>query len=229
MPFLGLAIDYDGTLALGGRVEAATIAALRRLRSTGRRLIMVTGRWLDDLRQVFDAVDLFDAVVVENGSIVFLSDAARTLLVGEAPPPTLVQALRGRGVHPLSVGRGVVSTLESHQAAVLDAIRELDLHWQVVLNKGAVMVLPTGVDKAAGLKIALAEFGLSPLDVVGIGDAENDQAFLSICGCSVAVANALPAVKAAADIVTKADNGAGVRELIEGWLDEGDKFFGDLT
>jgi hypothetical protein len=67
---------------------------------------------------------------------------------------------------------------------------------QIVFNKGAVMVLPAGVNKASGLAAALVRLRLSPLNVVGIGDAENDHAFLRVCGCAVAVANALPMVKA---------------------------------
>jgi hypothetical protein len=196
------------------------------LRSTGKRLILVTGRQLDDLRRAFEALDLFDAAVVENGALLFFPQTAHESLIGEAPPPALVQALRNRGVEDLSVGRGIVSTSETHRTAVIEAIRELGLDWQVIFNKGAVMVLPSGVDKATGLKAALVELDLSPREVVGVGDAENDQAFLSICGCSVAVANALPAVKAAADVVTKADDGAGLTEFIERWLDEGDRLFG---
>jgi hypothetical protein len=65
---------------------------------------------------------------------------------------------------------------------------------------------------------------LSPLNVVGIGDAENDHAFLRACGCAVAVANALPMVKADAEIVTSAPRGAGVvetvRRILEGDLAE---------
>jgi hypothetical protein len=74
------------------------------------------------------------------------------------------------------------------------------------------MVLPSGINKASGLRAALKRLRLSPLNVVGIGDAENDQAFLGACGCAVAVANALPAVRAKADFVV-ADHGAGVAEL----------------
>jgi hypothetical protein len=51
--------------------------------------------------------------------------------------------------------------------------------------------------------------------VVGVGDAENDHAFLQLCECGVAVANALPMLKEQADIVTQSDCGAGVEELIE--------------
>jgi len=101
---------------------------------------------------------------------------------------------------------------------VLNAIRELGLEWHVIFNKGSVMALPSGVTKATGLYPALEELGISPLQTVGVGDAENDHAFLRLCGVSVAVANALPAVKAAADIVTEGARGAGVTELIERML-----------
>jgi hydroxymethylpyrimidine pyrophosphatase-like HAD family hydrolase len=48
---------------------------------------------------------------------------------------------------------------------------------QVIFNKGAVMILPTGINKATGLAAALSDLKLSPHNVVGIGDAENDHAF----------------------------------------------------
>ena len=75
---------------------------------------------------------------------------------------------------------------------MLETIRDLGLELQVIFNKGAVMVLPGGMNKAAGLKAALEDVDISPHNVVGVGDAENDHAFLRICECSAAVANALP-------------------------------------
>jgi hypothetical protein len=97
---------------------------------------------------------------------------------------------------------------------VLEVIRELGLELQVIFNKNAVMVLPSGVNKATGLKAALKELHLSPHNAVGVGDAENDHVFLKACECSVAVANALPALKERADLVTAGSHGAGVEELI---------------
>ena len=97
---------------------------------------------------------------------------------------------------------------------MLETIRDLGLELQVIFNKGAVMVLPGGMNKATGLKAALKELNISLHNTVGVGDAENDHAFLSICECSAAVANALPAVKDTADMVLKSDHGAGVSELI---------------
>ena len=214
MRYLALATDYDGTLAHDGRVKDSTVTALERLRKSGRRLLLVTGRELDDLKKTFSHLDLFDHVVAENGALLYKPDTKEEKLLGAAPPPAFLEALRGRGV-PISVGRSIVATWEPHQAAVLDVIRELGLELHVVFNKGAVMVLPPQVNKATGLAAALAELKLSPHNAVGVGDAENDHAFLAACECAVAVANALPALKDRADFVTRGDHGGGVEELID--------------
>jgi HAD superfamily hydrolase (TIGR01484 family) len=220
MRYLALATDYDGTLALDGTVEPETIEALRRLAATGRKLILVTGRRIDDLVQVFPEVAIFDRVVAENGPLVYRPRTLEARVLGEPPPATFVEELRRRGVQPLAVGQVFVATEQPNERVVLDVIRELGLDLQVILNKGAVMVLPASINKATGLSAALEDLGISPQDVVGIGDAENDEAFLAICGWGVAVANALDSLKGRADHVTRAENGAGVREVIDGLISE---------
>jgi HAD superfamily hydrolase (TIGR01484 family) len=215
MRYLALACDYDGTLATDGRVDAATVAALERLRSTGRRLILITGRQLEDLQSVFPLLDLFDRVVAENGALLYRPDVREERLLAEAPPKEFIDALQKHEVTPLSVGRSIVATWHPQETTVLKVIEALGLELAVIFNKGAVMVLPSGVNKATGLEEAVSELGLSPHNVVGVGDAENDHAFLSLCECSVAVANALPMVKERADFSTTADHGAGVTELID--------------
>src|SRR5688500_14796289 len=215
MRYHALACDYDGTLALEGRVNEHTVTALERLRHSGRRLILVTGRELEDLLGVFPHVHLFERVVAENGALLYRPATREITLLGEAPAEELITALRQRGVQPLSIGRGIVATWHPHETVVVEVIRDLGLELQVIFNKGAVMVLPSGLNKATGLKAALRELGLSSHNTVGVGDAENDHAFLSLCECSVAVANALPAGKKRVDWVTSGDHGAGVAELID--------------
>jgi HAD superfamily hydrolase (TIGR01484 family) len=117
--------------------------------------------------------------------------------------------LQQRGVAPLSCGRVIVATWHPHETTVVEVIRELGLELQIIFNKEAVMVLPSGINKATGLRVALDSLGLSPHNVVGVGDAENDHAFLSLCECAVAVANALPMVQERADWTTSHDHGPG--------------------
>jgi hydroxymethylpyrimidine pyrophosphatase-like HAD family hydrolase len=220
MRFRAVAVDYDGTLATHGVVPDDVVDALKRAKQSGRKVLLVTGREFEDLRGVFAHLDVFDRVVAENGAVVYEPGGSEPRVLVDPPPPEFASALRARGVDPVHVGRVVVATYEPHETTVIDVIREIGLELHVAFNKGAVMVLPTGINKSLGLKEALEDLRLSAHNVVGIGDAENDHAFLDACECAVAVANALPAIKDRADLVTSGAHGAGVIELIDKLLED---------
>ena len=164
---------------------------------------------------MFSRFELFDRIVAENGAVLLTPSNGEKKILGDRPTPEFVATLELRGVHPISSGDVIVATRQPNETRVIEVIRDLGLELQVVFNKGAVMVLPPGVNKVSGLKEALAELGLSERNVAGVGDAENDHAFLRFCGFSAAVANALPSVKKTANFTTRASHGAGVVELIE--------------
>ena len=214
MRYLAVATDYDGTLAEQGTVRPETVAAVERLRKSGRRVVLVTGRELRDLQTVFDRFDLFDLVVAENGALLYRPQTREEKCVAEPPPPALAERLRQRGATPLHTGRVIVATREPYEVAAVEVVRELGLEWQVIFNKGAVMLLPSGVNKQTGLTLALEELCLSMRNTVAVGDAENDHAMLAASECGVAVANALDSLKERADLVTRGARGAGVEELI---------------
>jgi hydroxymethylpyrimidine pyrophosphatase-like HAD family hydrolase len=214
MKYRNLATDYDGTIASEGRVHAATVETLLRARASGLRLVMVTGRELSDLFNVFPHSEIFERIVAENGAVLYSPPDRQVRHLASPPPPSLLEALARRSV-PVSVGHSIVATVEPYEHEVLAAIRDLGLEWHVIFNKGSVMALPSEVTKATGLAAALDELQTNAEQTVGIGDAENDQAFLRACGLAAAVANALPAVKAMSDLVTSAAAGAGVAELID--------------
>ena len=221
MRYHALAADYDGTLAHHGVIDSDTWAALKKFRETGRKLILVTGRELDELLGLLNGnVEVFDRIVAENGGLIYEPATKETRILCEPPPASFADELKRRGVARVAVGRVIVATWEPFEDTVLHVIHELGLELQVIFNKGAVMVLPTGVNKATGLAAALDELGLSRHNVVGIGDAENDHALLASCECGVAVANALPVLKEKADLVTSKDHGRGVAEVIQMMIDE---------
>lgn len=215
MRYLVLASDYDGTLVHDGRIDEDTLAAVKRLRASGRRFVLVTGRELEELIGTFPQIGVCDQVVAENGALLYTPATREVRVLAPPPPATFVEELKQRGVGPISVGRSIVATWEPHQETVLQTIRDQGLELQVIFNKGAVMILPSGVNKATGLAAALHAMALSRHNVVAVGDAENDHAFLSTCECAVAVSNALPALKERADLVTQGARGAGVAELID--------------
>ena len=219
MRYMALATDYDGTFATDGRVAPATLAALEALKASGRRALLVTGRHLEDLRRVFSHLDVFDRVVAENGAVLYDPASREERLLSEQPPPELLTALQRAGVK-FDVGRAIISSWTPAEIAILDVIKNMELDYQVIFNKGAVMVLPSGVNKATGVTKGLESLLLSPHNLVSVGDAENDHSLLAVGECGVAVANAVPSLRDRADIVTRAARGEGVIELIHQMLED---------
>jgi HAD superfamily hydrolase (TIGR01484 family) len=216
-----LASDYDGTLANGGRVAPATLEALAQVRHSRRKLVLVTGRELKELFDVFPPIAIFDRVVAENGAVIYDPGSGKRRVLAPRPPRKLVSALAARRLKPLSIGHAIVATSRAQQRVVSKVVDELGLPLELILNKRSLMVLPQGVNKASGLLDALHEIGVAPEDTVGIGDAENDADFLALCGYSAAVANALPRLKRKVDVVTSAGHGEGVVELVKQLLNGG--------
>jgi HAD superfamily hydrolase (TIGR01484 family) len=219
MRYLALAADYDGTLATDGIVPDQTVTALERLVGSGRKLILVTGRVLPDLLEIFPRLDLCERVVAENGALLYRPASKELNVLAPAPSALFVEELRRRGVEDVSVGQSIVATRHPHERIALEVIRDMGLELRIVFNKGAVMILPTGISKASGLMAALKELDLSPHNIVAIGDGENDHALLGLSEYAVAVANAVPMLKEAADRTTMGARGAGVEEIIADLLE----------
>jgi len=218
MNYLALASDYDGTLAHDSHVSEESLAAIRRLKESGRKLILVTGREMRELQSVFPDFHLCDVIVAENGALLLWPAEGREEVLGEPPPEKFVTEIMHRGVQPFAQGKVIFATWRPHENAVLEVIQTLGLEYQIIFNKRAVMVLPSGINKATGLAKALKRMKISANQVVGVGDAENDHAFLESCAVAAAVENALPVLKERCDMVLTKDHGAGVEELIDRML-----------
>ncbi len=178
-------------------------------------VVMVTGRVLDDLQRVCPDLSPFELVVAENGGVLYTPATGERRVLAEAPPPALVQHLRSRGAPEVTPGEVVVGLKRTHVATAEEVIDELALDRVLIFNVDAVMILPPGVTKGTGLRAALAALDVSPDETVGVGDGENDFALLQACGFGAAVANAVPDLKAHADLVLLGEDGDGVTELVD--------------
>ena len=214
MRYLALATDYDGTLTMSDRLSSTVQRALEQLRTSGRRVVLLTGRTFEELASACDRLDLFDSIILENGAVLYSPSTRKATLLRTPLPRALAEELSRRGVTPLVRGSAILATRRPHEITVLETIRDLGLEAQIIFNGGAVMVVPSGTDKGSGLTGALRELGMTSHEVVGIGNAENDHSFLDICECAVAVGNAIDAIKAKVDFCTEASGGFGVAELI---------------
>jgi len=213
--FRAVAVDFDGTLT-AGPVAPGTLAALAEARARQIRVILVTGRIISDLRTVFPEVDdSIDAIVAENGAVLVARADIRRL--ADPVPAAVSTGLAARGV-ACRRGRVLVACAAADEPAASAVIRELGLDCQLVRNRGELMILPAGVTKGTGLIEALGVLGLSRHNAIGVGDAENDHSLLEACEVGVAVANAVDALRAHADVVLPLPDGDGVAELLRGPL-----------
>jgi hydroxymethylpyrimidine pyrophosphatase-like HAD family hydrolase len=189
-----LATDYDETIAHNGYIPAKVHAALAQFRRSGRKLILNTGRELQDLQTVCADLEIFDLAILENGAVMYRPLTQEEVPLHEPPPQELLSALRKRGV-PVLVGRVVIESSIHYRRAILDAMQDSGVERHFQFNKSAIIILPPNTDKASGLRVALAELGIPIEHTAGIGDAENDHALLAACGVAVAVPHATEALK----------------------------------
>ncbi|HWP24655.1 MAG TPA: HAD hydrolase family protein [Candidatus Binatia bacterium] len=215
-----IACDFDGTGAVDGRPAPELYAALSAARAQGIATLLVTGRVLEDLENTCGDLSPFDAVVAENGAVVHLCGCGRTVRIGAPPPERFLGELRAHGV-PFHAGSVIVGTWEQHAHKLLDLIHRLGIDGQLVFNRAALMMVPSGVNKAVGVRRALVELGRSERNLVAFGDAENDIPMLLDAEVAVAARGSVAAVTALADDRLSQPGGAGVALYVRKLLDQG--------
>lgn len=76
-------------------------------------------------------------------------------------------------------------------------------------------ILPSTVNKAAGLKALLHYFGFKREELIAFGDEANDQEMLNYAGIGVAMGNATPELQAIADQITLTNEADGVAAFLK--------------
>ncbi len=213
-----LASDLDGTLAEEGRVSNETWKTLKQAKIAGITLILVTGRTLDSFVAEGPFAELCEAIVAENGAVVYFPRRETITLPYGRLDPRVLQRLEIMNV-PLERGMVIAATVVPHDEAILKALRDSKSSANVEYNRDSVMLLPPGATKGTGLRYALTELGYSLHNVVACGDAENDRSLFEAVELGVAVANAQPTLKAVADTVLDKPRGEGVQALLLDLLD----------
>ena len=208
-----LACDYDGTLASEDRIPPSVREALEQARKAGLRLVLVTGRTFFELTRVCDCLELFDAVVAENGAVLYYPGSAMIRDQGPPVPVRLLAELDRRGIY-YQVGRVIVGTARADERALKEALAAAGVTGDLIYNRAALMLLPAGVSKGSGVQQALRVLGLSSHDVLALGDAENDLPLFDACGFSGCPGDSLPGVRERVDWVFPGVHGSGIAAAI---------------
>jgi len=208
-----MAFDFDGTLAVNGDVPPELETALEQCRATGHVLFLVTGRRFETVK-LGGLGDLFAGIVWENGAVLTHRASGETYLPFGQLDARLLKAIEEAGI-PFERGLAIAATWTPHDQALWRVLSSHGGGASLEYNKGAVMVLPPGATKGAGLERLLALCGLSPRNLAAFGDAENDLSMLTLAEVSVAVADAVPAVIETSDLVATEPGPRGVLEILK--------------
>ncbi len=212
MKFCVLALDYDGTMAEAGKAHPAVLEALQEARARGIVVVLVTGRILSELRKAAGDLDIFDAVVAENGAVLAFPNG-RTRVLGRPPPPALMDEFCRLKVD-FKCGDCVLEADASSAPRILKAVQKLELPLVLAFNRSRVMVLPQGISKATGLREALDTLRLSLHNCIAIGDAENDFQLLEASEIGVAAGWGSKSLHEIADEILPGNGPAAVAEYI---------------
>jgi hypothetical protein len=208
-----LAFDFDGTLAVEGRVAPALETALEQCRNNGHVLFLATGRRYETVT-LGRLGKLFTGIVWENGAVLSHTASGEIYLPFGQLNPGLLKAMEEAGV-PFERGLAIAATWTPHDRVLWRAIRAHGGSSTIEYNKGAVMVLPPGASKGTGLERLLALCGFSPRNLAAFGDAENDLSMLMLAEVAIVVGDAVPAAREIADVVADAPGPQGVLEILE--------------
>jgi hydroxymethylpyrimidine pyrophosphatase-like HAD family hydrolase len=215
----GVFTDLDDTLTTAGRMTAASLAAMERLRAAGLAVVLITGRpagWCDHFARMWP----IDAVVGENGAFYFLYLEAERRMVRRYIQSAAQRAEGHRRLEALK--EKVLAEVPGAAVASDQAYREADL---AIDFREDVPPLPVEqVERiAAILRILMDEvFGI---DLVAeearytfAGDSPNDAPMFGFFTHSVGVANVLDfrdRLDAWPTYITKAAGGEGFQELAD--------------
>jgi hydroxymethylpyrimidine pyrophosphatase-like HAD family hydrolase len=215
-----LALDYDGTIALGDRVDADVRNAIAASRTRGITVLLATGRILDELRRVAGDLHFVDGVIAENGAVLHFPESGHSALLGPPVPQKFLDELSRRGIAHRA-GQSLVDADAGDAPAILDVIRSLELPLVLIFNKGRVMTMPQGISKGTGLHAALDTLRLSARNTLAIGDAENDHELLRLAEVGAAVPWGSAALRAAADVTLTGNGSAAIATYLRGLADAG--------
>ena len=209
------AVDFDGALSEGGAAPASDVLDARSAaRASGLRIVLVTGRILGKLEEVWPTVhESVDCVIAENGAV--LLAGAWHHLLADPGDRRLDDVLAARAV-PFVRGEVLLAAKVADEPSIVARIRSLELNCQTVANRTELMVLPAGASKGTDLFHALGHLGLSFDNTIAVGDAENDLLLYDRSELAVAVRNAVQPPRERADIVLADPDGSGVAAFVPG-------------
>jgi len=207
-----LITDFDRTITDNpGEIEESVI---KKMRSLKKPLILVTGRTFDYVYKLYQKYPVWACIVAENGAAIYIPKKDQLITFASNTVKEAAKILAKEKIK-VTLGLNIISVSMKDYAIVKKLLRPYNKRLSYKINVDQFMILPSGVDKGVGTKIALSHLNIEPEKTVIVGDGKNDIDLFNVPGYRVAVANAAKELKAIADHTTKNPSSSGIIEVIE--------------
>ena len=213
--------DIDGTLTDMKRL--ISLEAVRELRQMPVPVVLASGNVICFVRAAAKLLGASDMMIGENGGVVLAGFDAKAIVLADIEQPRLARDLLRRqfpALEPLDETYRK-SELAFRRTIDVDAARRIVAEnfpeLEIVDTQFALHLKHKSVNKATGMRKIAEIMGIGAEDFAAMGDSANDLPMLKAAGLALAVGNAAPELKAAADYVSKASYGEGAAECFA-WL-----------
>ena len=204
--------DFDRTLSSkNGRIKSKL---LKKMKSLEKPFILVTGKKLEDVKELCKRYHVWQVVIAENGAIIYFPKTKKTVIFTSPYIQQAREILRNSEIL-IAFGQVIISSKVENMKKLKEILKPLRKKLSFQKNIDEVMILPEGVNKGESVSRVLEELEIKPEKTIIIGDAENDIPLFKIPGYRVAVANADRKLKKLADEVTKKSSEEGVIEVLD--------------
>ncbi len=225
-----VAVDIDGTLTNEDKlIEPSVIDALQRLEQAGIPVILATGNVRAITYGLWRFLNLSGPICCENGGVLWHPDWGETKYRADGSEAkaaaqwlaTKIEGLRWEGIET-NQWRESEWCLSPNED--LDKITQLIensqwSHLSVIRTGFAIHLMEPQLSKGSGLQIILKKMGLTPDDLLCVGDAPNDLSMFEISRWSVAVGGAFAYVTQAADVASPLPHGKTIEPLVNAILE----------
>ncbi|MBW2992239.1 glycosyltransferase [Candidatus Woesearchaeota archaeon] len=188
---------------------------LKELKSLGIDLILSTGRVVHYIKRLCERFKIWRAVVAENGAVIYFPSTRKTITINTSAMTKAKKIVKSLNLPGTTIGKVITSNRWEDKDLIIEKLGKLAKKVNFVKNVDELMVVPKGVDKGVGLRLAMQYLNIDMDKSIAVGDGENDIDMFLNPGFKIALANADEKLKRFANQITKYPSTKGIREIIK--------------
>jgi sucrose-phosphate phosphatase subfamily len=188
---------------------------LHKMKDLGIDLFLSTGRNVRFVKKLCKHFKIWRCVISENGAVLYFPATKKTLTVNTYYMKRAKRIIREMNLPDVTIGKVIASIRVEDEQKVRDKLGKIAEHVKFIRNVDEILVLPNGVDKGMGVRLAMRYLNIDLDHTIVVGDGENDIDMFLNPGFKIALSNADKKLKEVANQVMTKPATKGMKEIID--------------